>query len=129
MFSVLSDRLSVAFGLINTGWSKPPTGRQRGEIAQLLGVSGLRWDERIQAKLVALVDPQGKTAKSGTPIDYFAKLNENGKKAAQLIGTLDDTRWVCQEIIKDVRAESARVGGKCKAVESGGENGTGTFIA
>lgn len=77
----------------------------------------LSWDGKIQAKLVVLVDPQGKAAKGGTPIDYFAKLNEKGLRAAQLIGTLDDTRFVCEANIKDVRAESARVGGKCKAVE------------
>lgn len=77
----------------------------------------LRWDEKIRGQLVALVDPQGKTAKSGTPIAYFYKLNGKGKKAAQLLGTLETTRWVCQEIIKDVRAESARAEGQCKAVE------------
>lgn len=76
----------------------------------------LYWGGGYKGKLWAMVDPQGKEAKSGSPIAALARLNKDGRDAHRIIEELQDQRADCQGRIKNIQAENKRVAGKCAMV-------------
>ena len=77
----------------------------------------LRWEGRDKGKLWAIVGPEGKEPKRGSPIADFARLNKFGLKAALHIALMDRHGSVCRSSIKEIQAETKRVGGKCATAE------------
>jgi hypothetical protein len=77
----------------------------------------LHWGRLYKGKLWAMVGPDGKEAKSGSPIDDMATLNKKGLKAADIIAMLEEHGSVCRDSNKKIQAEITRVGGKCATVE------------
>ncbi|MBB93133.1 MAG: hypothetical protein CML68_00805 [Rhodobacteraceae bacterium] len=76
----------------------------------------LTWDGRYKGSLVVMMGPDGKEAKSGSPINPLATLNKKGRTAADIIASLEDQRWVCQNSIKEIKDTSKRISGKCQVV-------------
>lgn len=74
------------------------------------------WGGRYKGKLWAMVDPQGKEAKSGSPIAALARLNKDGRDAARLIAEMEDNRLSCQFRIEQIQLENKNVAGKCAVV-------------
>ena len=77
----------------------------------------LKWARGYKGKLLAMLGPEGKEAKSGSPIDALATLNKKGLRASEIIPMLEEHGLVCRSSIKKIQAETARVTGKCSSVE------------
>jgi hypothetical protein len=67
------------------------------EVKAMAGVKSkalakVNWDGRYKGKLLVMVDPAGKEAKPGPPLDVLARLNKDGRDAARIIEELEDKR-------------------------------------
>jgi predicted nucleic acid-binding Zn-ribbon protein len=76
----------------------------------------ISWGGKYKGSLWVLVDPTGKEAKPGSPIDPLARLNKDGLDAARVLANLDDQGVTCQEKIRVIHSEKKRLAGKCAMV-------------
>lgn len=87
----------------------------------MAGVKGkvlvkMHWGGRFKGKLWTMVDPQGKDAKKGSPIDTLARLNKGGIDADNAIQEREDIGADCRGRIQYIHKENKRVAGKCAMV-------------